>query len=255
MAAAAVAVWPATLPKAPQFPPVSILTPTYNRRKFIPGLIECIKRQTYPKERMEWLVLDDGTESVEDLVLASGLQARYIRSDTKLSIGAKRNRLHAEARGKILVVMDDDDYYMPERVAHAVHMLLGKKADLCGSTRNQLYFTDDRSIWEVGPYTMFGPNHATFGTMAYTRAYALAHPCDETKTYGEEVEFTDTYRSRLVQLDPAKCMVVMCHAGNTYNKDSLRDPERPAVRKTARRLKDFIRDASLRAFYENIDPK
>ena len=31
-------------------PFVSICTPTYNRRQFIPQLIECYKRQTYPSQ-------------------------------------------------------------------------------------------------------------------------------------------------------------------------------------------------------------
>ena len=38
-------------------PFVSVCTPTYNRRKFIPQLIECFKQQNYPKELMEWIVL------------------------------------------------------------------------------------------------------------------------------------------------------------------------------------------------------
>ena len=48
-------------------PFVSVCTPTYNRRKFIPQLIKCFKNQTYPKQLMEWIVIDDGEDSVEDL--------------------------------------------------------------------------------------------------------------------------------------------------------------------------------------------
>jgi glycosyltransferase involved in cell wall biosynthesis len=49
------------------FPFVSVLTPTYNRRRFIPSLIECYKAQEYPKDRMEWIILDDGTDCVRDI--------------------------------------------------------------------------------------------------------------------------------------------------------------------------------------------
>ena len=48
-------------------PFVSVCTPTYNRRKFIPFLIKCYQSQTYPKQLMEWIVVDDGEDSVEDL--------------------------------------------------------------------------------------------------------------------------------------------------------------------------------------------
>ena len=46
---------------------VSVCTPTYNRRYFIPTLIQCFKNQTYPQHLMEWIVVDDGDEPVGDL--------------------------------------------------------------------------------------------------------------------------------------------------------------------------------------------
>ena len=48
-------------------PTVSICTPTYNRRMFIPQLIKCYRSQTYPQQLIEWIVIDDGEDSVEDL--------------------------------------------------------------------------------------------------------------------------------------------------------------------------------------------
>ena len=48
-------------------PLVSICTPTYNRRIFIPTLIKNYLAQTYPQQLMEWIIIDDGEDSVEDL--------------------------------------------------------------------------------------------------------------------------------------------------------------------------------------------
>ena len=48
-------------------PFVSVITPTYNRRRFLPYLIQCYLQQTYPKERMEWIILDDGEDCVKDV--------------------------------------------------------------------------------------------------------------------------------------------------------------------------------------------
>ena len=45
-------------------PFVSVLTPTYNRGKFIPYLIKCFLAQDYPQERMEWIIIDDGSSPV-----------------------------------------------------------------------------------------------------------------------------------------------------------------------------------------------
>ena len=241
-------MWPSNIGTNPMKPPVTILTPTYNRRKFLPMLIKCIEGQTYPLERVEWLVYDDGTDPVWDILAPyeKKLNIRYFRSETKLTIGAKRNKLHTEARGEILVNMDDDDYYSPDRIRYAVNMLIASKLQIAGSSRNILYFTDDASIWEVGP---FGSYHATFGTMVYTKKYALSHPCDETVAYAEEIKFTNRYTEPLVQLDPLKVMLVMCHKENTFSKNKLRTDGNPTMRKTTRKLREYIKDKEMRDFY------
>ena len=41
----------------------------------------------------------------------------------KMTLGAKRNYMHRFARGDIIVYMDDDDYYPPTRISHAVETL------------------------------------------------------------------------------------------------------------------------------------
>jgi glycosyltransferase involved in cell wall biosynthesis len=241
-------MWPSNLPVNQAQPPVSIVTPTYNRKRFLPSLIECIKEQTYPLERIEWLVYDDGNEPVWDILkpYEKELNIRYFRSETKLTIGAKRNKLNDEARGKIIVTMDDDDYYFPNRVKSAVMGILAHKVQIAGSSKNILYFTDDKSIWQVLPY---GPNHATFGTMAYTKEYTKSHRCDETVAFAEEVQFTNRYSEPLFQLNPENLMVVMCHSENTFNKSKLRTDGNPNFKKTTMVLKALIKNSTLRAFY------
>ena len=247
----AVPEWPGKLVKSATKPFVSILTPTYNRRKFIPYLIACIKDQNYPKERMEWVVFDDGSDPVEDLLLPEFLtmNIQYIRSEEKLSIGAKRNRLHEAARGEILDCMDDDDYYPPERVNHAVMTLASGKADLARPTRKHVLCPDDGTIWETGPY---GSQHGTFGTMAFTKAYVLANHCDESRAFAEEIEFTRKYSVPLVQLEPRKVMLVIAHDGNTFNKGKLRTPGNQFIRITGLKLNAFVRNKTIRDFYNGL---
>ena len=49
-----------------EYPKVSILTPTYNRHKFIPLMIDNISRIEYDKTLLEWCILDDGTTPLFD---------------------------------------------------------------------------------------------------------------------------------------------------------------------------------------------
>ena len=237
-------------------PFVSVLTPTYNRRKFIPALIECYKSQTYPSNRMEWIILDDGQDSVEDIFREAAKtipNLRYIRENTKQLIGAKRNRLHKEAKGDIFVCMDDDDYYHPERVSHAVTKLQqDPKIQLAGSSVLFMYYTDVKVILKLGPY---GPNHATNGTMAMKASYAKTHFYDETVTHAEEVSFLERYKHPMVQLDPFKVMLVISHTENTFDKKRFLTKEQletnPYLKMTQYKIKDFIKDKALRDFYSD----
>lgn len=241
--------------RAQNFPFVSIITPTYNRRTFVPTLIQCVLAQTYPRDRMEWIVLDDGSDPVGDLfesVPAQFPNFRYIRETTKLLIGAKRNRLNDEAKGDIIVAIDDDDYYPPERVSHVVTKFKQNPAiQLAGSSEIFMYYTDIKTIYKLGPYNR---NHATNGTMAWRKSYAVEHRYDETVTHAEEKSFLEDYKHPMIQLDSMKVMLVLAHAENTFNKKELRNSAANSafVKKTGMKLRDFIKDPAIRAFYAGL---
>ena len=230
---------------------VSVLTPTYNRKQFIPSMVSCYKNQTFPKEKMEWIVLDDGTEKIEKefLEATKGLpNIRYIPLENKQTIGAKRNILNKEAKGEIFVSWDDDDYYSPERVSHAVKKLTAQpNYMLAGSSEIYLYFKSTKTIYRVGPYH---DKHATNGTFVVRSSYAKSHVYDETVLYAEEKSFLEDYKYPLLQLDPFKVMLVMCHNENTFNKDKLVKEENKFIKKTSMKIKDFIKESSLRSFFE-----
>ena len=127
-----------------QPPFVSVCTPTFNRRPFIAAMMQCFNHQTYPRDRMEWVIVDDGTDPIEDLVSQHPC-VQYFRLGEKISLGKKRNMMHEKARGDIIAYMDDDDYYPPERVSHAVTTLLDHRnrktgIKLAGSSEMYIYF-------------------------------------------------------------------------------------------------------------------
>jgi glycosyltransferase involved in cell wall biosynthesis len=226
---------------------VSVLTPTYNRRKFLPSLIECYKAQDYPLSSMEWIILDDGEDCVKDLFEQTGIpNIRYIRLEEKLLIGAKRNILNREAKGSILVAMDDDDYYSNKRVSHAVKMLTNSPLQVAGSSEMYVYYTDVKHIYKVGP---FAKDHATNGTMAWKKSYSDTHLYDERVAFAEERSFLVNYSTKLIQLDPFQVMLVMSHSDNTFNKKQMRDKRNPFVKLTTLNIDQFISSPTLREFY------
>ena len=80
------------------------------------------------------------TDKIEDLVKdVPGV--KYYKYDTKMKLGKKRNLMHEKSSGDIIVYMDDDDYYPPERVSHAVNMLQRHPNALCaGASEIYIYF-------------------------------------------------------------------------------------------------------------------
>ena len=231
-------------------PFVSVITPTYNRRKFIPSLITCYLQQTYPLDRMEWIIYDDGDDKVEDIFKKFEKKIpnlRYIYDEEKKNIGGKRNLLNKEAKGDIIIAMDDDDFYFPNRVKHVVFSFSRNPTyELAGSSEINLYFSDIKEIWKLGPYHA---NHATNGTMAWRKSYANKHLYDETVTFAEERSYLDDYKYPMIQLDPMKVMLVIAHSDNTFDKKKLRDSPNPFVKKTTLKLNDFIKDKEMRDFF------
>ena len=64
-----------------KLPKVSLCTPTFNRRPFIPMLINCMNRQTYPKKLIEWDKLGFKNIDGSDLPQNNNLEARLVSPD------------------------------------------------------------------------------------------------------------------------------------------------------------------------------
>ena len=228
-------------------PFVSICTPTYNRRNFIPTLIENYKAQTYPMELMEWIVIDDGTDPVGDLF--EGVpNVKYFYQKEKMKLGKKRNYMHEKAKGEIIVYMDDDDYYPPDRVNHAVNRLRSTPRALCaGSSVIYIYFKDTKKIWQFGPY---GPNHATAGTFAFKRRLLKETRYDDEAELAEEKLFLKNYTIPFIQLNPMKTILCFAHDKNTFDKRRLlENPHPDYTKETKMTTKNFIKDKKMAEFY------
>jgi len=232
-------------------PFVSVCTPTFNRRPFFPTIIKCFDGQTYPKDRMEWIIVDDGTDKIEDIVKDHPL-VKYFKYDEKMPLGKKRNIMHQKASGSIIVYMDDDDYYPPERVSHAVEMLVKNPEALCaGSSEMYIYFKDSDQMIQFGPY---GPNHATAGTFAFRKELLREHKYNNDACLAEEREFLKGYTVPFVQLDPMKAILVFSHRHNTFDKRTLlNDPFSNVMRVSEKTVGDFIKDAGVAEFFMNLE--
>jgi hypothetical protein len=220
-------------------------------------MLECFRNQTYPKNKIEWIIVDDGTDKIKDLVEQANIpQIKYYEVPEKMTLGAKRNYMHQYATGSIIVYMDDDDYYPPERIAHAVERLEQNKSALCaGSSEIYIYFKHIQKMIQCGPY---GPNHATAGTFAFRRELLKITKYEEHAAIAEERAFLKEYTIPFVQLDPLKTILVFSHEHNTFDKRKMLDNPHPDYLKESPKTVDmFIKFKNERRvkhfFMEEVD--
>lgn len=232
-------------------PLVSICTPTFNRRPFIPILIRCFMHQTYPKHRVEWIIVDDGSDPIGDLVMDIP-QVKYFYYSERMNLGKKRNLMHEKCSGDFIVYMDDDDYYPPERISHAVEMLQKNPQVLCaGSSEMHIYFKHIQRVVQFGPYNS---NHSTAATFAFRRELLNHTKYNEESCVAEEKEFLKNYSIPLVQLETTKSILVFSHVHNSFDKKAMLDNPNKYMKISSKTIDDFIREPEIKKFFlEDID--
>ncbi|GAA2834841.1 glycosyltransferase family 2 protein [Kitasatospora sp. CM 4170] len=152
-------------------PLVSCVMPTFNRRRFVEQALRKVARQDY--RQLELVVVDDGSEPIEDLLAGLGW-ARYVRLGERATIGRKRDIACETARGDVIVQWDDDDWYGPQRVSRQVEDIVRGTADVSGIGINLMLEVRTMQLWSTREQAAAAPRYAPVdslagGTLAFTR--------------------------------------------------------------------------------------
>lgn len=218
---------------------VSLLTPTSNNRfVFFKRLIMCVEIQDY--KNIEWIILDDYFNESLYKILKSKSYVKYYALNEKKNIGEKRNKLNQLATGDILINIDDDDYYPPNKVSYTVHEMTNSDKLISGCSC--IYMYHDKIIYKIGPYA---DNHATANTFAYYKSYDVRYG---EVNKGEEKSFLRNFTTSVLQLESEKVILVIRHKTNTANNQNINRYKN--VKKTTLTLDYFIKDPYLRSLFE-----
>lgn len=193
-------------------PTVSIITPTRNRRHLFSLAIRNWRHTIYPKDKLEWVVFDDGDDDLTDL-LEFDKRIRYIKlkgGPNGFPIGYKRNLCVEFAKNDVIVAMDDDDYYFPEHVLSRVKTLLTNNVGCVGCSAMGAYdLTTDKSA-----FISNGPTYLTESTMAFRRSFWKERPFN-TRVQSGEYELFLRFRQSDVRCIPFQFVsVAFFHGGN-----------------------------------------
>ena len=213
-------------------PNISILTPTFNRRKFLPLMIANIYHQEYPKNKIEWLICDsygrDGQKSDplmndKELQLVKqklGIEINYHFIKTGMGIGEKRNWMTKRAKNNILINMDSDDIYFDQYCKVLVNTLKGK-VGIAGSPEMLFIFPDENYSMGIIRCPAYRQIHE--GAMGYTKKHWKRMTGFEVSGTGEGAKMFDGCGEKHFQkVSISELMCCVCHDDNTCKKDRFK---------------------------------
>jgi glycosyltransferase involved in cell wall biosynthesis len=91
---------------------LTVVIPTYNRRQLLHDLVESLRSQSHPADRYEILIVSDGSTDGTDEIYATPLSSpttRLVRQQKRgFGLSRARNFGLREARGRLILFIDDD---------------------------------------------------------------------------------------------------------------------------------------------------
>lgn len=105
-------------------PLVSVIIPAFNNGRFIGPALESLFQQTYPEEKREIIVIDDGsTDNTPEVLKKYGQNILYVRQEHR-GIASARNAGVSYAKGEIITFLDSDDLWYEERLQRVVEKFI-----------------------------------------------------------------------------------------------------------------------------------
>jgi len=212
-----------------EWPLVTCIMPTYDRRAFVPLALENFRRQDYP--RKELVVVDDGRDAVGDLVEGRP-DVRYVRLAMRTSIGGKRNLACRQPRGSVIAHWDDDDWYAPDRLRYQVAPIIAGEADMTGLVSDHILELPRGDFWTTLPHLhrrlFVGDVHG--GTLVYRASLldsGIRYPETSLAEDAALIRQAAARRQRLLKLSNPGVFVYVRHGSNAwgeYAPGSFLDP-------------------------------
>lgn len=103
---------------------VSIIIPAYNEEKDIKDVLDSISKQTYPKEKIETIVIDDKSTD-KTVEIAKKYPVKIIKGKHK-GVGAARNLGIKNSKGEIIFFVDADQVLDKNYVKEIVNIFRDK---------------------------------------------------------------------------------------------------------------------------------
>ncbi|HMA04478.1 MAG TPA: glycosyltransferase [Methanomicrobiales archaeon] len=123
-------------------PPITLILSAYNEEQILPARVRNLMESTYPKEKVEIILIDDFSGDQTARVAAeslggSGFRHRVIRNPERLGTNRSYNRAIPMASHPIIVTTDADVFFEPDALVRVVTRLVSDDdiVAVCGDLR------------------------------------------------------------------------------------------------------------------------
>jgi hypothetical protein len=208
-----------TFPKEDELPDVSIVTITKDRRIFMPLAKYSYMIQSYPEDKLEWVIVDDGDDPIEDTLIGVP-NVKYVRCEQGMTISQKRNLGVSNTMYDIVAFMDDDDVYPNNSILQRVAMLLKEPTKQCGfCTTIPCYdITKYSSFMNIPPMTLPMSERVSEATLIFTKKFWEELPFDDMVHVGEGNAFIRGREQMCREISPQEVIVSLIHPKNTSSR-------------------------------------
>ena len=206
-----------------EYPLVSIITPTRDRKIFFELALNNFVSQNYPQDKLEWVIIDDGKESLSDLIPKDDDRIKYIKLENEkpMTISKKRNLGFQYSSGEIIIHMDDDDYYLPSSVLTRVKVLLNYKEKGIGCVGCERFGCHD--LEKDMSFIIDKNNEIAEASMGYFRSFIEERGFDENILKGEGKLFCRGRNTKIMKLPFEFIFISFTHGKNTHTRKSETD--------------------------------
>ena len=215
-------------------PPISIITPTFNRKQFIEIAFHNLLATDYPADKIEWIVIEDAERS-EDMasdkivnfqVNHPAISVKYIPIQGRMTIGEKRNIAVENAKNDIILFMDDDDHYPVTSFRRRVAWL--ERGVRGGQVANDVAFCTTIALYDlkrgvsavnVPPWGINTEKRISEATLTFRKGYWLENKFKNVSiAEGEEWVVPALATGRCIEIPPQQVIVAFSHGGNVSER-------------------------------------
>ena len=212
-------------------PRLSLITPCWRRRHFLPLMMCNLLAFDYPKDKLTWVLYMDGDTDmfeneehkklVEQRLHPIKLIYHYDPKNRK-TIGEKRNYCIKKLnKNKFVAMMDSDDIYMPTYPRYAVSTLIKNKMGIVGS--QSMLFVYPFNNYEMSAIQCQHKRQIHEGCSVLSVRHFRQTGGFAKTSQGEGTGLLDYVEYRAQDLDITLSMVCVDHGENTISKEMFRD--------------------------------